>query len=55
MKKNVAYKTKEKWGVRNKMRFKKRDGQHLGSEKKIFGVKSKKLVTWGIRKKMQYK
>ena len=37
MKKNVAYKTKKKWGVRNEMRFKIKNEQQLGSEKKNLG------------------
>ena len=51
MRKNVAYRTKEKWGVQNKMQFKKKAKNNSWALRKKIGVKSKKLVTRGIRKK----
>ena len=48
MKEMVAYRSKEKWGLRKKWTT-------FGLQEKKIGIKSKKLVAWGIRKKLQYK
>ena len=50
MKRNVAYITKKKWGVRNKVQCKKKMHNNWTLEKTI-GGKVKKLVTWGTREK----
>ena len=45
MKKNVAYKTKKNWGVRNKMQFKKKKWTTIGLREK---------KNWGKVKKIGY-
>ena len=55
MKKMVAYRTKKKWGVQNKMWFKKKMDNSWASRRKTNWGKLKKIGYLGYKKKMQYK
>ena len=50
MKKNVAYRTKKKWGVRNKMRCKKKMDNNWALRKTNWG-KVKKIGYLGYKEK----
>ena len=55
MKKKCRLHNQKKWGVQNKMRFKKKMNNNWALRRKKIGVKPKNLVAWNIRKQMHYK